>query len=201
MIIILCGGMGCGKDFIRKGIVGMWGFKNLVTYTTRPMRDGEQNGEEYWFINKEEFFNKVNSGEIIEYREYKVANGEIWYYGSSKVPNINNNYVGILDLTGAKKFQDVYGDNVKIVEVLCNTETRMERAIKRNDNINEIIRRIKQDEIDFSNKTKDEIGICINFKIINEDNTPLENTLNALSRWLYLDTIRYLTRSRGERCE
>ena len=76
-------GMSCsGKDTIRKEIIDKWGFNNMVTYTTRPMRNGEINGKDYIFINEKEFMDKVDNGDIIEYRKYKVYSGDIWYYGS-----------------------------------------------------------------------------------------------------------------------
>ena len=45
-------------------------FNEAVSYTTRPMRDGEINGENYWFISEEEMEKIKQSGKLIEYVIY-----------------------------------------------------------------------------------------------------------------------------------
>lgn len=51
-----------------------------VSFTTRPPRHGEVNGQHYYFISEEEFAHKISKGEFLEYvRLYG------FYYGSSRV--------------------------------------------------------------------------------------------------------------------
>lgn len=49
-----------------------------VSFTTRPPRQGEQDGVNYHFVTREEFQARINRGEFLEYAEY-VGN----YYGTS----------------------------------------------------------------------------------------------------------------------
>ncbi|MGL5649880.1 MAG: guanylate kinase, partial [Clostridium sp.] len=54
-IVVLIGRSGCGKDFFMKKLIGELTIKPVVTYTSRPKRDGELNGKDYYFVTKEEF--------------------------------------------------------------------------------------------------------------------------------------------------
>ena len=53
-IICLLGETASGKDTIAKYITKTLDIKQVVSYTTRPIRSNEQNGREHWFISKEE---------------------------------------------------------------------------------------------------------------------------------------------------
>ena len=57
-MILLCGKTCSGKTVIRKELVKM-GLKSIVTYTTRPIRDGEIEDVTYHYISKEEFLKKI----------------------------------------------------------------------------------------------------------------------------------------------
>jgi guanylate kinase len=51
----------------------------LPSFTTRPLREGEKEGYDYFFISKEEFAQKLAAGDILEYMEYY---GNRAYYGT-----------------------------------------------------------------------------------------------------------------------
>ena len=184
MILILTGMSCSGKDTIRKEIINKWGFNNMVTYTTRPMRNGEINGKDYIFINEKEFMDKVDNGDIIEYRKYKVYSGDIWYYGSMRVKDLDLDWVGVLDLVGASRFKDKYKDKVKIIEIYTDEKIRDIRIKERGDDINEWNRRKQQDFKDFSEERKQELNINIDYLINNNDNN-IENVLKDLWNILY----------------
>ena len=80
MIVVLTGKSCSGKDSVRNVLVDKYGYENVVSYTTRPMRKGEIQGKEYWFVSKEE----MEKIDVIDYREYKVKCGEVWGYGQDK---------------------------------------------------------------------------------------------------------------------
>ena len=123
MLLVICGKMCSGKDTVVKRLINK-GFKKIVTYTTRPKRKGETNGVDYHYISKEEFENKIKDGFFLEYRTYKVASGDIWYYGSAK--------------------QDILKIRPEQKKVIIL------RAKRRGDKKPEITRRIEADGIDFS---------------------------------------------------
>ncbi len=76
LLIVISGPSGAGKDTVmqrmqERGLP----FLFVVTATTRPMRPGEVNGRDYFFVSKEEFARMINEDELIEhaivYGDYK----------------------------------------------------------------------------------------------------------------------------------
>lgn len=53
--------------------------KKIILYTTRPMREGEQDGREYHFVQKESFDTFYKQGRVIESRTYHTVYGP-WIY-------------------------------------------------------------------------------------------------------------------------
>lgn len=79
MLIVLSGPSGVGKGTVRKAIFEQGGndFVYSVSMTTRQSREGEVNGEDYYFVTKAEFEAEIASGGMLEYAQY-VDN----YYGT-----------------------------------------------------------------------------------------------------------------------
>ncbi len=73
-LFIICGAPGSGKTTVQTYLTKNLGFTKVVTHTTRPKRDGEQDGSDYYFETKETFFDK-------HYLEYVTYDDN--YYGSS----------------------------------------------------------------------------------------------------------------------
>ena len=131
MIVILTGKSGSGKDSVHKKLVED-GFIPIVSSTTRPMRDGEIDGVDYYFTDNKTFEDKIKSGAIFEYREYNGSNGKV-YYGSEKITlEDNKNYTVVLDLDGTEAFFEAYGrENCLAVHILVDDKERLCRALKR----------------------------------------------------------------------
>jgi len=77
--IIIVGAGGSGKDHLRQRFIDR-GYKPSISYTTRPPRDGEIEGVDYYFINEGAFKYAIKQGEFFEFREFNS-----WYYGTSNV--------------------------------------------------------------------------------------------------------------------
>ncbi|CAH0418448.1 guanylate kinase [Periweissella ghanensis] len=79
MLIVLSGPSGVGKGTVRKAIFeqGDNDFVYSVSMTTRQPREGEVNGEDYYFVTKAEFEAEIANGGMLEYAQY-VDN----YYGT-----------------------------------------------------------------------------------------------------------------------
>ena len=151
MILILCGKSGCGKDSIMKKLI-RFGFNPLISYTTRPKRDGEQDGKEYHFVSDSDFQSMIEKDELIEYRTYDTIFGK-WYYGLKKTKiNQHKNYIVILDLEGANSLKYYYGkENCFVCFIDVYDSIRTERAKKRGSfNEDEWNRRMETDNKDFS---------------------------------------------------
>ena len=155
--IVITGKSSSGKDSLQNYLVSNYDFINLVSHTTRPPRPNESNGYDYYFINKEDFVNMNNKNSFIETREYNVnteIGTDIWYYGLSKseldATTILNKIV-ILDFKGMKELAEYVGrDNLFVVYLDCDSDTRIDRMIKRGGMTDEeISRRFKADDLDF----------------------------------------------------
>ena len=70
-----------GKDTIYRELIKTkeLGLKKIVSYTTRPMREGETDGVQYLFKNEEEYKKLRADNKIIEERAYDTKCG-IWRY-------------------------------------------------------------------------------------------------------------------------
>ena len=79
-IFVVSGPSGVGKDTIiselkKQGLE----FREIITTTTRPMRQGESQGNPYWFISKEEFEDLIRKNKLVEWADVYG-----YYYGSQK---------------------------------------------------------------------------------------------------------------------
>lgn len=149
--------------------------KTVVGYTTRPMRVGEENGKEYFFVDRDELEKLKGEGKIIECRDYNTVYG-IWSYFTVDDGQINlgkDNYLYIGTLQSYMEMTKYYGDNV-VVPLYIEVETgeRLSRAVKRereqsNPKYTELCRRFIADEEDFKEENIRKAGI--NKRYINSD--------------------------------
>ena len=79
MIYIITGPSGVGKNTIIKELSKYLDFYFSVSHTTRPRRENEIDGKDYYFISEVEFEDLINNDQMIEYEQY----GD-FYYGTSK---------------------------------------------------------------------------------------------------------------------
>lgn len=96
-LFIVSGPSGSGKDTILQRLfVAHPEIKFSISSITRPIREGEKEGEKYHFISREEFENLIKNDDLLEYNVF-VGN----YYGTPKAPvleALNNGYDMILEL-------------------------------------------------------------------------------------------------------
>ena len=135
-IYCICGKSSTGKDTIYKRILEdkSLDLKTIVTYTTRPIREGEVNGREYYFIDENEADRLEALGKVIEMRAYNTVHG-VWKYLTADNGNINlanENYLIIGTLESFVKIRDYFGRE-KIVPIYIEVDdgVRLERALKR----------------------------------------------------------------------
>lgn len=172
-IVILCGKSSSGKDLIKNKLIKN-GFKGVVTSTTRPPREGEKDGINYYYLSDIEFKNRIADGKMIEYHKYNTAFG-VWYYGSS-IDNANNidlnkhDYVIVLTLEGAEAYVNYFGaENCIVFYIDAPKSIREQRAKDRGSfNQEEWDRRVKTDNADFS---QDKVAHICNFRVDNYNKT------------------------------
>lgn len=157
MLTILCGKSSSGKDTLSK-VLKACGFQTLVSTTTRPMRVGEVEGRDYYFVTRNEFFAKIDAGDLLEHRDYNTrVNGvpDVWYYGLEKKAleglDKNKGYVLVMDLDGARAVQNAYDGDCFTVYIDVDDKRRTEWAKARGSfDSEEWYRRLADDQKVFS---------------------------------------------------
>lgn len=185
-IYVLMGKSATGKDTIYKKILdsGKVYLKEVVTYTTRPIRENEKEGIEYHFVS-EEFFNKQKSeNKVIEYRVYNTIHGP-WYYFMVNDSQINidseTNYILIGTLESYEQIREYYGKEVVIpIYIEIEDGERLTRALKREKEqttpkYEELCRRFLADSKDYS-----EDNLLKNDIIVRYNNTDLDACVKTI---------------------
>ena len=152
-IFALLGYSSVGKDTILKQVLkDMDDVKPIISTTTRPMRKGETEGVEYYFIDDTEFFRRGT--DFVEQRIYhtKVKENGVekeatWRYGIERAELEKDDYlIVIVDSVGYKELKNYVG-NGRIVPIFISApqEELRTRALARGDLEAEIDRRLKDD--------------------------------------------------------
>lgn len=155
MLYLLCGKTASGKTTILKHLIDECDIDTIVTCTTRPQRTGEVDGRDYHFLSYDEFMTKLANDEFFEWTSYQVASGETWYYGSLyKDFEGDNDKIIIVNPEGLKAIKKHCKEKkikVKAILLECDPTSQLARLKNRGDDSEEISRRMKADERDFSN--------------------------------------------------
>lgn len=147
-----------GKDAITSIVSKDLNIPMATSFTTRPMRDGEVEGREYNFIDKQTFKRLYKDNKLAEYTSYLVADSSTWYYGLTKDELEKADYVMVIvNPHGLEQLERIYGDKVTSILIECNSMTRLKRSIERDKkgNPKELCRRFLADEEDFKYVTCD----------------------------------------------
>ena len=149
-MITIMGKTSSGKDTVVNELISKYGFRKCVTYTTRPMRDGEKQDITYHFITEDDFKQKIRENFFAEYKSYDTEL-RIWYYGVAleDVENADDKTVIILTPDGYRDVIKKVKNKPKSIYIYANNSTIKERLINRGDNPKEAQRRLEHDNIDF----------------------------------------------------
>lgn len=167
-IYYMMGKSSSGKDTIYKEIrKELPELKTLTLYTTRPMREGEKDGVEYYFVTDEILEKYREEGKIIELRTYQTVYGD-WKYATiddGQIDLSQTDYLMIGTLESYTKTKAYYG-NENLVPLYIEVEDgeRLMRAIAREQQqeqpgYEEVCRRFLADQKDFSEENLAEAGI------------------------------------------
>lgn len=158
-IVILMGKSGSGKDTIYARLIkeNPYQLQKIVTCTTRPIRDGEMEGREYYFKTLEQMYQIEQQKQIVELRTYQTMFGP-WHYftGAQNIDLEAHNYITINTLVGYDQFVSYYGkENILPILLLMDDGIRLQRALDRektqiSPKYEEMCRRFLADAKDFS---------------------------------------------------
>ena len=167
-IYYMMGKSSSGKDTLYKEVLkALPKLKTLVLYTTRPIREGEQEGIEYHFVTDEELERFEKTGKIIEERTYDTVYGA-WKYATIEDGQINlaaYDYLVIGTLESYAGMKKCYGaENLVPIYIEVEDGERLSRALSRErqqeqPKYEEMCRRFLADQKDFSEENLEEAGI------------------------------------------
>lgn len=169
-IIAIAGPTCSGKSTLAK-FLGKYGYKTIVTYTTRPPRPGERDGVDYYFITEEEFNQKEEKGFFAETAEYDATFGHCHYGSAVEDYLTDEKRVIVLNPHGIK----AVSEHVFTVYLMATNSAIFSRGYARGDSTQELNRRIAGDMADYK-LIQD--GGYIDFLI--EGDWPLE----VLAQWI-----------------
>lgn len=173
-IYCVMGKSSSGKDSIYHEIMekGALGLKPIIPYTTRPIRDGEQDGREYHFCTEDTVQRLQDAGRIMEIRAYNTVYG-VWKYftvDDEWIDLSKNNYLYIVTLEGYTKIREYFGaDRVVPIYIEVEDGERLMRAIAREQKqdvpkYEEMCRRFLADSADFCDEKLVEAGVVRRFQ-------------------------------------
>ena len=145
-LIIISGPSGCGKgtiikEYLRTNREHAW---LSVSCTSRPMRPGDEEGVNYYFVTKQEFERLIKKGEFLEYAEY---NGN--YYGTPKEYIESRLASGIdvlleIEVQGALQVKELVPEAICIFVMPPSMKDLRERLVGRGtENLDAILGRFK----------------------------------------------------------
>ncbi|MCY9757722.1 guanylate kinase [Paenibacillus alvei] len=171
MIFCLIGQSASGKSTVERnlGYIG-FGYPRIISYTTRPMREKEKDGVDYHFIDYPRFKELEKQGFFAERAQYRD-----WHYGLSlnEIDYTNKDYIVVVTIDGYNELVHVAGqENVIGIHIKVEERERIIRQLERGDDVDEVIRRIHTDRVDFAGVE----DIC-QYTVINEN---LMDTIEAV---------------------
>lgn len=168
-IICLMGKSGAGKDTLYKQLMAdeKLAFRPIVPYTTRPIRDGEQDGVEYFFTDEAGYLRLKAEGRIIEARSYETVHGRWRYFtvADDRLDLKAADYCMIGTLEAYVSLRDYFGGE-RVIPVLIELDDgeRLYRALARErvqeqPRYEEMCRRFLADCQDFAEERIRDAGI------------------------------------------
>ena len=177
-IYYIMGKSSSGKDTLYKEILRrIPRLKQVVPYTTRPPREGEEDGVEYYFADEDRLAKMERDGKVIELRAYNTIHG-VWKYFTAADGQINlkeADYLMIGTLESYEKIRDYYGQE-SLIPLYIEVEDgeRLMRALLRerqqkHPKYQEMCRRFLADEEDFSEENLRRLQIERRFQNENKE--------------------------------
>lgn len=188
-IYCMMGKSSSGKDTLYKLLLAnpRLALKNIVPYTTRPMREGETDGVEYYFCTEERLRELEQSGQVIELRAYDTIHG-VWSYftvNDHQIEDEKQDYLMIGTLESFQKLKEFFGKE-RVIPIYIEVEDgiRLQRALEReraqkNPKYEELCRRYLADAADFSEEKLSAAGVVIRFK-----NDNLQKTAESIEQYM-----------------
>lgn len=155
-IIAVMGESGAGKDSMLQMVLEALSqmgknadVHEIVSCTSRPMREGEAHGINYYYYRPDIFEQKIMDDEMLEFTRFNN-----WWYGTSydSVRSDGVVNIGVFNPGGVRQLLDRDDCDITVFWVRAADKTRLLRQLNREDNpdVKEIVRRFNADSEDFT---------------------------------------------------
>ena len=154
-MVLISGPSGCGKSTIIQRLLADERVEFSVSATTRPIREGEVDGEDYHFLTAEEFREQVEAGAFIEYAE---VYGNL--YGTLRAPMdaaiaAGHVFLVEIDVQGALQLRALGEPGVYVFIAPPSAEELKRRLVGRGTEPPEVLeRRLKKAEDEYRERVK-----------------------------------------------
>ncbi len=187
LLIVLSGPSGVGKGTVRKALFDMEGHDLVysISMTTRPPRGDEVDGEDYYFVSKEEFERRIREDGFLEWAEF-VGN----YYGTPKDKveaqlKQGKEVVLEIEVQGALQVREKTNDGVFVFIAPPSKEALYRRLLRRGTESNETIqKRMDKAEREFP------IAHKYDYIVVNDEVTNAADRVLAIIRAEHAKTER-----------
>lgn len=147
-VIAICGKAGSGKDTIMRHVIeANPQLHKVISCTTRPKREGESEGVDYYYMTGEKFGQKVLNNEMLEATCFND-----WFYGTS-YDSLRSDCVniGIWNPDGIDIIMSHKDIELAVFYIEADDKIRLLRQLNREEHpdVHEIVRRFGTDEKDF----------------------------------------------------
>lgn len=148
-LIAIVGEAGTGKDSLLRAALKTYpSLHKVVGCTTRPRREKEVNGRDYYFLSEEVFAKKVLDFSMLEATTFND-----WFYGTSlESLDANKINIGIFNPSALEILYELPDFNILTLRLVASDKERLIRQLNREQNpdVDEIVRRYQADKADFS---------------------------------------------------
>lgn len=184
-VLILTGHSGAGKDAVSAQLRATTNITSITPHTSRMMREGESEGDPYYFISAGDFLTMREKGDFIEHASYITqfkGMPATAYYGTafSSIPSDKTSIITI-GVNAGKELKSKLGDSALLVYLHVDDATREQRARERGSfDQTEWNNRLTQDHKRFNNEIPEGMDIII------DNTTPItttvQNILNIITK-------------------
>ena len=131
LMFVLSSPSGAGKTTITRELLKHNNnLTNSISATTRPMREGEIHGQDYYFVTSEEFRDLVDNDGMLEHA--KVFGN---YYGTPKEPvdvamDKGQDVIFDIDWQGTQQLSEIASDDLVTIFILPPSRKELEKRLR-----------------------------------------------------------------------
>lgn len=189
-IVLFVGASGSGKTTLAENLERLFGWKSVISYTTRPKRSPNESG--HIFVDDSKFDEILLRDGAVAYTEYSG------YRYCATQRQAEESQIYVVDIPGVEYFRKAYTGNKKVLIVFLNLpeEVRKERMLMRGDT-DTVEKRLRTDRMEFSQEQVEKLHPDL---VLNEA-YPLEKETAIVHDFVYMTVTDNADESSASECK